>query len=1326
VAAAISANPSPVAFPWPRVLGTGADTEETTITWSTGSDTRGRVFLSVDGGPETLFDGDPQDGNRQGTKAATIEFGRVPEFRLKQANAANTLLASVTVTTGEAPILPLPVLDPRLSPRGQGINDVTVRPRIDDVTISFRTRQPTNPFVEVVNTANGEVSGLWARPEKKQSHTMVFEGYARPMAQDTTHRYRIVASPMAGSFDPKKAEATGTVRTGSRAATFFFDEVFMRNAGDPSETGEFTFVFGGGDADTGEGLGNLERYGEASIEEGETVPLNLSVRIKPSPRRLWVEVVATEDDSYYNPFDPGIRARGLAPTFSPAGSTIKETEYYVRATVQEHFDLSDTVAGSSEMPIRLATGPFAIAFDVIGRLRVETQPGEWLSASGPVGRLRPTVTSRTLRTYAVGPGGSALVSADDGHAHAIACDRDGAVYHRRIGDVDGAWTALGGRFEGILTTFGEGGVWLFGLSPDASLFYQHRAKESAAREWRLLGGGFDSPLAAVAGGEAVDLLATRDRSVFHRALSAARNEALEGAWEPAGGGAAGSIVALRGEGAGLSLFVLGRGGEILHRHRPRDAEWEPGDSEKLGTVPPDSVLRGQWAGEGSVLLSAVAPDETVFVLAWTEYPDGPPSDGWQAAGTVESLLQGIVPGDGPVEILGDSPARGHPDGKYRRQDAGGRYENVSCQRREDRRLTSRPTGRGERLMNGYFHQRIVQLRIVLFMALALVLMALLLAVAGPAQAATFTVDNGGDSSAANACAAAADDCSLRGAISQANGAVGTDTIDFAPGISTVTLTTVGTPHEDNNVSGDLDIRDDLTLNGGSGVTIQGGTGWSERVIDIIGNTVALRTDVTISDATIRNGNATVGGIESSKGGGIQVNGNATVSGGAALTLVQSTVTDNTAVGIGGGIYDAGGSSITLQDSTVSNNTAGNNVNGGGGGISSSGPLTISGSRVTGNEGVDLGGGIFVGSPATLDMTGSTVSGNTAASSGSNTNGGGIWSQGSVTLTRSTLSNNTAEGSTTGAGEGGGLWAGFGSSTQIVNTTVSGNTAKNGSNANADGKGGGIYFSTTLTLANATIASNKAGDPGTGGRGGGIFGDSGSSTTLRNSIIAANNADISPNFAATPTSQGYNLLGENPGNLTTTDIVNANPLLAPLADNGGPTQTHALLTGSPAIDAANPAPPGDPAPACEANDQREVARLQDGDGDTTARCDIGAFEKAGGSGGTDPTLSIDERSIKEGNRGTKSMVFTITLSASNTQSVTVDYATADGKAKAPGDYAAQGGTLTFAPGDTTKTITVPIVGDRRRERNEAFFVNLSNASNATIGDPQGRGTIRNND
>lgn len=106
----------------------------------------------------------------------------------------------------------------------------------------------------------------------------------------------------------------------------------------------------------------------------------------------------------------------------------------------------------------------------------------------------------------------------------------------------------------------------------------------------------------------------------------------------------------------------------------------------------------------------------------------------------------------------------------------------------------------------------------------------------------------------------------------------------------------------------------------------------------------------------------------------------------------------------------------------------------------------------------------------------------------------------------------------------------------------------------------------------------------------------------------------------------------------------------------------------------------------------------------------------------PTLRIGDRTVTEGNTGTASGTFTVTLSAPSTQPVTVAYTTGNGSATAGSDYQAASGTLTFAPGETTKTIAVPVIGDRLVELNETFVVNLSSPTNATIADGQGVGTI----
>jgi hypothetical protein len=106
----------------------------------------------------------------------------------------------------------------------------------------------------------------------------------------------------------------------------------------------------------------------------------------------------------------------------------------------------------------------------------------------------------------------------------------------------------------------------------------------------------------------------------------------------------------------------------------------------------------------------------------------------------------------------------------------------------------------------------------------------------------------------------------------------------------------------------------------------------------------------------------------------------------------------------------------------------------------------------------------------------------------------------------------------------------------------------------------------------------------------------------------------------------------------------------------------------------------------------------------------------------PSITIGDGSIPEGNAGTVAAAFTVFLSATSTQPITVAYATSDGTATAGSDYQAANGTLTFAPGETRETITVLVNGDRLPEPNEKFSVNLSSPTNASIADGQGVGTI----
>jgi hypothetical protein len=110
----------------------------------------------------------------------------------------------------------------------------------------------------------------------------------------------------------------------------------------------------------------------------------------------------------------------------------------------------------------------------------------------------------------------------------------------------------------------------------------------------------------------------------------------------------------------------------------------------------------------------------------------------------------------------------------------------------------------------------------------------------------------------------------------------------------------------------------------------------------------------------------------------------------------------------------------------------------------------------------------------------------------------------------------------------------------------------------------------------------------------------------------------------------------------------------------------------------------------------------------------------------PAITITDAVVEEDNSGQTALVFTVTLSKASSKLVSVNYATADGTAEAGSDFASKAGTLTFAPGEKAKTITVLVNGDTDIEAHERFTVNLSGARNASIADAQGVGSIYNDD
>lgn len=419
-------------------------------------------------------------------------------------------------------------------------------------------------------------------------------------------------------------------------------------------------------------------------------------------------------------------------------------------------------------------------------------------------------------------------------------------------------------------------------------------------------------------------------------------------------------------------------------------------------------------------------------------------------------------------------------------------------------------------------------------------------------------------------------CSLREALRSANtntavggcptGAVGEDIVVLGAGTYTLNI---GPSGDDAGLNGDLDATQSVVIQGAgqANTTIGAAAGWSDRILETHPGASVKIVGVTITD----------GNILTSNGGGIQS--------WQDLTLVNSTVYQNNSGGFGGGIASQNGV-VALIKSTVAGNTS---TQGSGGISASSVTLLVLASNVVSNSTNGDGGGLS--SSGTVTVTNSTISYNQAAGSG-----GGMRVNGPTVVLNSTLRSNVA------VVNGGGL---FGSGFEIMNSTISGNDAWQ--------NGGGIYKGTgNGSLYSVTIAANRADadQGGTTGDGGGLYNGSGV-INLRNTIVA-NNTDLGgannhPDCSGTLTSGGYNLvrsgsgcviIGDTTGNLP----VGTDPLLAALANNGGPTVTHALQTSpsaSPAINAGNPGGCTGRFFAPLSADQRSGARA--------GRCDMGSYE-----------------------------------------------------------------------------------------------------------------------
>jgi predicted outer membrane repeat protein len=306
--------------------------------------------------------------------------------------------------------------------------------------------------------------------------------------------------------------------------------------------------------------------------------------------------------------------------------------------------------------------------------------------------------------------------------------------------------------------------------------------------------------------------------------------------------------------------------------------------------------------------------------------------------------------------------------------------------------------------------------------------------------------------------------------------------------------------------------------------------------------------------------------------------------GAAISLTLSNLTIKNGVGYsgGGGVDNSG--TLTVTNSLFYVNTALS-----GGAILNTGKATISKTSFSGNSPYFFGHSASCGAidnRSTMTITASTFDTNYA--NNNLTSGGAICNGGTLTITASTFSNNSSSGNNGGYG---GAIFNYAGTVTVTNSTFSANSATT--------SGGAIYSQGgTVQISNSTFGNNPENIGG-----GGALSNAGSLVLIQNSVIA--NSANGGNCAGTISSDGYNLSSDSTCNFSSTgDLNNKNPKLGNLNKNGGPTQTMALPSGSPALDAGNPAGCRDFSGNLLKTDQRGKPRP--GGGETTG-CDMGAYE-----------------------------------------------------------------------------------------------------------------------
>jgi CSLREA domain-containing protein len=607
-------------------------------------------------------------------------------------------------------------------------------------------------------------------------------------------------------------------------------------------------------------------------------------------------------------------------------------------------------------------------------------------------------------------------------------------------------------------------------------------------------------------------------------------------------------------------------------------------------------------------------------------------------------------------------------------------------------------------------------------------------------------------------------CSLRAAIQAANSSEGFDSINFtipasepncdpATGGCVINLTqALPTLNGSVNINGP----------GADKLTVRRNTGGEYRIFDVTG-----AFTVSLSGMTISNGGSSSGaGVRNAGPGTVNLT-NVVLSGNSASGSGSITSDNSGESGAGGGVRNSGGGTVNITNSTLSGNSANGGPSksfpgsGAGGGVSNIGgaTLNITNSTLSGNSasggsgglggGSAFGGGIYNGG-GTVSVTNSTLSGNKVGTSSSG-RGGGIYNddaEGSIVNVKSAvIADNIATPSGPDvhgefASQGYNLVGKTDESTGFTQPTDLTGTVAAPRDPRLDPAGPQDNGGPTPTIAlrfdspavDKGTSAGLTGPLSTDQRGAGF-------TRVVNDPFTANasggdGADIGA-FEIRPavkfSSAAYSV-NEGTANATIT-VGRTGPTTGTATvkfstANGTALAGQDYTTTSGTLTFA----------AGQASRAFTVAITNDARDEADETVQLKLSSPTGGvplgtpnaatlkiiDNDPPPKLSINNATVTEGASGALNATFTVTLAPASGRTVTVKYATANVTAKAPGDYTAKAGTLSFLAGQTTRTAVVPVRGDLLDEIDETFVVNLSAPVNATLGDAQGLGTITDND